>query len=175
MGPSTCTPWLAGNPLELWNYCVPHIVVLLIGLASSFPSFVPVSSSSIGNLCSAQWLAETTHLSICQVLTDSLRRELYQAPVSKHFVASTIASGYGDCILDGSPGGDGLSFSLWSMNFFITTPKCVLFPLLKRFKESILWFSFKLSFIWSVNCILGFPHFWGNIHLSVSKSQVSHL
>ena len=30
------------------------------------------------------------------------------------------------------------------------------------------WSSFFLSFIWSVNCILGSPSFWANIHLSVS-------
>ncbi|KRY86256.1 hypothetical protein T11_8264 [Trichinella zimbabwensis] len=29
----------------------------------------------------------------------------FQAPVSKHFLASTIVSGFGDCILDEFPGG----------------------------------------------------------------------
>ena len=39
-----------------------------------------------------------------QALAESLRRQLYQAPVSKHLLASTIVSGFGDCIRDGSPG-----------------------------------------------------------------------
>jgi hypothetical protein len=30
---------------------------------------------------------------------------LYRAPVSKHLLASTTLSGFGDCIWDGSPGG----------------------------------------------------------------------
>ena len=34
-----------------------------------------------------------------------LRGQLYQGPVSKHFLASAIVSGFGVCILDGSPGG----------------------------------------------------------------------
>jgi hypothetical protein len=49
--------------------------------------------------CSVQWLAESIHLCICQALTKPLRRQLYQAPVSKHLPASTIVSGFGDCIL----------------------------------------------------------------------------
>jgi hypothetical protein len=35
---------------------------------------------------------------------EPLRRQLYQDPVSKHLLASTIGSGFGDCIWDGSPG-----------------------------------------------------------------------
>jgi len=37
--------------------------------------------------------------------TEPLRRQLYQAPVSKHFLASAIVTGFGGCIWDGSPGG----------------------------------------------------------------------
>jgi hypothetical protein len=43
---------------------------------------------------------------------------------------------------------------------------------LKNIQLSILWSSFFLSFIWSVNCILGIPSFWANIHLSVSICHV---
>ena len=35
---------------------------------------------------------------------EPLRRQLYQAPVSKHLLASTIVSGFGNCIWDGHPG-----------------------------------------------------------------------
>ena len=48
---------------------------------------------------------------ICQALAEPLRRQLYQAPVSKHLLASTTVSGFGDCLWDGSPGG---AVSRWS-------------------------------------------------------------
>ena len=51
-------------------------------------------------------------------------------------------------------------------------PMSILFPLLSRTETSTLWSSFFLSFIWSVNCILGIPRFGINIHLSVSIYQV---
>jgi hypothetical protein len=54
---------------------------------------------------SVRWLAESIHLCICQALAEPLRRQLYQAAVSKHILASTIVSAFGDCIWDGSPGG----------------------------------------------------------------------
>jgi hypothetical protein len=43
-------------------------------------------------------------LCICQDLAEPLRRQLYQAPVSMHFLAFAIVSGFGDCIWDGTPG-----------------------------------------------------------------------
>jgi hypothetical protein len=67
-----------------------------------------------------QWLAWSIHL--CQTLVEPLRRQPYQASISKYFLASTIVIGFGVCICDRSPGGggaggqsfDGLSFSLCS-------------------------------------------------------------
>jgi hypothetical protein len=47
-------------------------------------------------------LVESIRLCICQALAEPLRIQLYQAPVNKHFLASTIVSGFGDCICDGS-------------------------------------------------------------------------
>jgi hypothetical protein len=47
----------------------------------------------------------------------------------------------------------------------------ILFPLLRSTKAPTLWSSF-LSFMWSVNSILGIPSFWANIHLSVSAYHV---
>ena len=44
-------------------------------------------------------------LCICQTVAEPLRRQPYQASISKHFLASTIASGFGGCIWDGPPGG----------------------------------------------------------------------
>jgi hypothetical protein len=53
---------------------------------------------------SLQWLAVSIHLYICQALAEPLRSQLYQIPVSKHFLVSTIVSGFSDYIWDGSPG-----------------------------------------------------------------------
>jgi hypothetical protein len=38
---------------------------------------------SLGTLCSVQEMAENIQFCICQALADPLRRQLYQAPVSK--------------------------------------------------------------------------------------------
>jgi hypothetical protein len=93
-----------------------HIVVPPMGLqATSIP--LVLSLVLLRTLCSVQWLAESIHLCICQALAEPLRRQLDQAPVSEHLLASTIVSGFGDCIYDGSPSGkslDGLFFSLCS-------------------------------------------------------------
>ena len=70
--------------------------------------------------------------------------------------------------------------SLWmafpsdSPSHFVSVfpPVSILFPLLKRTEACILWSSFFLSFMWSVNCILGIPNFGDNIHLSVSAYHV---
>jgi hypothetical protein len=48
-------------------------------------------------------MAVSIHFCICQAQAEPFRRQLYQAPVSKHLLASTIMSGFGDCKLDGSP------------------------------------------------------------------------
>jgi hypothetical protein len=45
------------------------------------------------------------HFCICQVQAEPLTRQLYQAPVSKLLLASTIESGFGGCLWDGPPGG----------------------------------------------------------------------
>jgi hypothetical protein len=70
----------------------------------------------LGSLCSVQWLALSICTCIGQDLKDPLRRQLYQAPVSKH-LASAIVYGFGVCMRDGFPDGqslDDLSFSLFS-------------------------------------------------------------
>jgi hypothetical protein len=80
-------------------------VVLSMGLQTPAVLWVLSLALPLGTLCSVQWLAETIYICICQALAESLRRQLYQAPVSKHLLACTIVSGFGDCIWDGSPGG----------------------------------------------------------------------
>jgi uncharacterized membrane protein len=48
----------------------------------------------------------------------------------------------------------------------------ILFPFLRRTKEPTFWSSFFLSFMSSVNCILGILSFGASIHLSVSVYHV---
>ena len=71
----------------------------------------------------SQNVGESSHcgsFSIFQALAEPLRRQLYQAPVSKLLLASTIVSGFGDCIWDGSPGGavSGWPFLQSLLHFF---------------------------------------------------------
>jgi hypothetical protein len=65
------------------------------GVANPFSYFDPFSNSSIEDLCSIQWLTANIHLCICQALAEPPRRQLYQAPVSKYFLASTTVSRFG--------------------------------------------------------------------------------
>jgi hypothetical protein len=100
------------SPWEVWGYYwLVRIVVPPMGLQIPSASWVLSLASPLGTLCSVQWLARSIHLCICQVLIEPLRRQLYQAPVNKNLLASTIVSEYGDCIWDGSPGG---AVSGWS-------------------------------------------------------------
>jgi hypothetical protein len=146
-------------------------------LLQFFPSAPSVLSLTplLGMPCSVQWLAVSIHLCICQALAEPLRRQLYQAPVSKHFLASTVVSRFGNCIWDESPGGqflDGLFFSLCS-TIYLYICSCEYFVfLLRRTEAPTLRSSFFLSFMWSVNCILGIWSFGANIHLSVSAYHV---
>jgi hypothetical protein len=55
---------------------------------------------SLGTLCSVQWMTVSIHFCICQAQAEPLRGQLYQAPARKHLLASTIVSGFGDCIWD---------------------------------------------------------------------------
>ena len=77
---------------------------------SLMPDKAPSASSvlslnfPLGALCSVQWLAVSILICIGQDLAEPLRRQLFQAPVRKHFLAYTIVSGFGICMWDGSPG-----------------------------------------------------------------------
>ena len=65
-------------------------IVLLTGLQSpSAPSVLPLALP-LGLPGSVQWLAVNICICIGQVLVEPLREQPYQAPVSKHFLASAI-------------------------------------------------------------------------------------
>nr|AAQ96249.1 LRRGT00036 [Rattus norvegicus] len=50
----------------------------------------------------AKWLVVSICFCICEALGEPLKRQVYQAPFSMHFLASKILSGFRDCIGDGS-------------------------------------------------------------------------
>jgi Ni/Fe-hydrogenase subunit HybB-like protein len=60
------------------------------------------------------------HFCICQAQTKVLRRQLYQAPVSRLLLASAIVSGFGGCLWDGSP-----SFTKRKLLFIVVTVKAM--------------------------------------------------
>ena len=93
------------SPWELWSYWLVYIFVPPMELQTASAPCVLSLAPPLETLCSVQWLAVCIYLCICQALAKPLRRQLYQAPVSKHLLASTIVSGFGNCIWDGSPGG----------------------------------------------------------------------
>jgi hypothetical protein len=71
--------------------------VLPMGLQTpSAPSVLPLTPP-LEPLGSLQWLAACICICIGQALAEPLRRKLYQASVSKHFLASVIVSGFGVC------------------------------------------------------------------------------
>jgi hypothetical protein len=66
--------------------------------------------------------------------------------------------------------------SISASHFVSVTPFMgILFPLLRMIEVSTLWYSFFLSFMYFVNCILGILSFWADIHLSVSEYHVCSL
>ena len=75
------------------------IFFFYLWVTNPFSSFSSFSNASIG----VQWLAVNIHLCICQAVAEPLRRQLYDAPVSKHFLASTSVSGFAVCVWDGTP------------------------------------------------------------------------
>ena len=80
-------------------------IVLSMRLQTPSAPTVHAPTSPLGSLCSVQCLAVYICICIGQVLAMPLKRQLYQAPVSKHFVASAIVSRFGVCLWDGSPVG----------------------------------------------------------------------
>jgi hypothetical protein len=67
------------------------LLPLMSDKAPSASSVLPLTPP-LGYLCSVQWLATSIHLCIGQELAETLRRQLYQAPISKHFLPSAIVS-----------------------------------------------------------------------------------
>jgi hypothetical protein len=94
------------SPCESWGEGVWLVVIVVppMGLQTSSALSGLFITSPLQTPCSVQWLVISIHLCICQALAKALSRQLYQVPVSKHFLVSAIVSGFGDCIWSGSPG-----------------------------------------------------------------------
>ena len=81
------------------------IVFLSMGLQTlSAPLVLPLTPP-LGSPCSVWQLALSIHLCICKSLAEPLRRQPFQAPDSKHFLASAIVSRFGVCRWDEALGG----------------------------------------------------------------------
>jgi hypothetical protein len=93
------------SPWELWGVLVSSYCCSSYELQTPSAPSVLSLTSPLGTPYSIQWLALSIHFRICQALAEPLRRKLYQAPVSKPLLASTIVSGFGNYIWNGSPGG----------------------------------------------------------------------
>jgi hypothetical protein len=65
-----------------------------MGLQTPSASWVLSLTPSLGTLFSIQWMAVSIHFCISQGLAEPLRRQLYQAPVSKLLLSSTTVSGF---------------------------------------------------------------------------------
>jgi hypothetical protein len=100
------------SPWEHWGVCLVDIVLLPVGLQTpSVPSVLPLTPP-LGFPGSVQWLAANICICIGQALAEHLRGQLYQVPVNKCFLASSIVSGFGVCRWDGC--------SLWvEVSYFV--------------------------------------------------------
>ena len=81
------------------------VVIVVLPMELQIPSAPSVLISSIGVPRLSSMDGSEYMLYICQALSEHLRRQLYQAPVNKHLLTSTVVSGFGVYIWDGSPGG----------------------------------------------------------------------
>jgi hypothetical protein len=89
---------------EFWGYWLVHIVVPLMGLQTPSAPWVFSLAPSLGTTCSVRWMTVNIHFCVSQALAESLRRQLYQSPVSKLLLAYAIVSGFRGCLWAGSLG-----------------------------------------------------------------------
>jgi hypothetical protein len=130
-------------------------MVLQIPLASSVHSLTP----PLRTPCSVQWMVAS--ICICQ----ALGRASQETAILGSYQQALLGihnSAWDWCLYMGwIPRWESLWMAFPSVSVLhcgsIFPPMSIFLPLL-RTEASILWFSFFLSFIWSVNCILGIHH-----------------
>jgi hypothetical protein len=96
-----------------------------MGLQNPSASYILSLAPPLGTLCSVQWMAVSIHFYICHALAEPLRRQLYQAPVSKLLLAFKIVSGFGGCLWmdpQGRQSLDGLIPLVSTPHFVSVTP-----------------------------------------------------
>jgi hypothetical protein len=87
------------SPWEVWGFWLVDIIdPMRLEILSS--PIVLALTSPLKSTCSVQDLAIYIHICIGLVLAEPLRGQLYQAPVSKHCLASAIVSRFGISRLD---------------------------------------------------------------------------
>ena len=96
-----CNLLLAVYNIWVEEYGLFHIVFPPMVLQAPSATFVLSIAAPLGTV---QWLAEITHLCICQELAEPMRRLLDQPPASKCLLSSILDSGLGDNIWRGSTG-----------------------------------------------------------------------
>jgi len=82
-----------------------NIVILPMVLQTPSAPSVFYVTPLLGSPSSVQWLEAIILICFSRALVEPLRRYPYLGPVSKHFFASGIVTGFGDCIWDGFPDG----------------------------------------------------------------------
>ena len=176
MGRSMCSVWLVAQSLGVLGGLVGSYCCFSYGVTNPSSSFNPFSNSSTGELivspivgCEHQllYLSHSGRVSQDTAMSGSCQ----QALLGFH------SSIWLWCLFMGQIprwGSLWMVFASGSAPHFVSifAPMNILFPFLRRTKVSTHWSSFFLSFIWSVNCILGVLSFWANIHLSVSAYYV---
>jgi len=134
-----------------------------------FKMFSP--TPPLGTTFSVQKLAVSIHLCICQAQETAISDSCQHAPLG--FLNSDwfwwLHVGWIPMC-----GRLWMAFPSVSASYFVSLfpPVSILFSLLRNTETSTLLPFFFLSFMWSVNCTLGIPSFWANIHLSVSTYHV---
>jgi len=81
------------SPWKLWFFGIVVLMGLQVPSAPSIFSLIP----PIGTLFSVEWFAANICICIWHTIAVPLRRQLYQAPLSMHFLASSILSSFDVC------------------------------------------------------------------------------
>jgi hypothetical protein len=138
-----CTPFLVVQSLKALGEGVWLVDTVVLPMELQNPSTPSVLSLTplLGTPHPVQRMAMSICLCICKALAGPLRRRQYQAPFSMHFLASTVVSGFDNCIWDESPVGrvPGWPFLQFCSTLCLHICSCEYFVLhLRRTKAPIL-------------------------------------